>query len=135
MALISWNPSLSVRIEEFDQQHKKLILMINDLSDAMIKRKGNDVLGKILDGLIEYTVIHFRTEEDYFNRYLYPDREAHILEHEKLKKKVIAFKYAFDKGESPMNIEVLKFLSHWLQVHIKGTDKKYVAFLRDKGLR
>ncbi len=52
MPLIQWNESFSVNVVEIDKQHQKLVGMINDLYDAMHQGKGNDVLGKIIDGLI-----------------------------------------------------------------------------------
>jgi hemerythrin len=55
MALIAWSDSISVQVAEIDQQHKKLIAMINELSAAMKAGKGNEVLGKIADSLIGYT--------------------------------------------------------------------------------
>jgi hemerythrin len=59
MALITWNDSLSVKVAEIDEQHKKLIAMINELNDAMRLGKGKDVLGKIVNGLVTYTTTHF----------------------------------------------------------------------------
>ncbi len=43
MALIDWDKSLSVNVEEIDQQHKKLIAMINELNEAMRNGKGKEV--------------------------------------------------------------------------------------------
>ena len=43
MALINWNDSFSVNVAVIDQQHKKLVDMINDLNDAMKQGKGKDV--------------------------------------------------------------------------------------------
>ncbi len=64
MAFIAWTDELSVDIGEIDEQHKKLINMINDLSYAMSKGKGRDVIEAILVGLRDYTVEHFAHEEN-----------------------------------------------------------------------
>ncbi len=63
MALITWNNGLDLGVEEIDNQHRKLVAMINDLNDAMRQGRGNDVLAKILGGLINYAATHFNTEE------------------------------------------------------------------------
>ncbi len=52
MALIQWDGSFSVKVAEIDQQHQKLVSMINDLNDAMKQGKGKDVLGKIVNELV-----------------------------------------------------------------------------------
>ena len=63
MALITWNNMLSTGVTEQDNQHKKLIDLINQLNDAMQAGKGSEVLGKVLAELVNYTVFHFGYEE------------------------------------------------------------------------
>jgi hemerythrin len=135
MALITWNDTLSVNVAEIDQQHQKLIAMINELNDAMKLGKGKDVLGKIVNSLISYTAIHFKTEENYFAQFGYPDTEDHKKEHVAFVQKVIAFKEGFEKKEISLTIEVMGFLSDWLKNHIMGTDKKYTRFFNEMGLK
>ena len=135
MALIIWNDNLSVKIAEIDQQHKKLIAIINDLSAAMKKGKGKDVIGKIVSSLISYTATHFKTEEKFFTAYRYPDTESHKKEHAAFVEKVTNFKDDLEKGKLSLTIEVINFLSDWLKNHIMGTDKKYSTFFNEKGLK
>jgi hemerythrin len=135
MDLIKWDDSLSVHVAIIDQQHQNLISMINDLHGAMKLGKGKDVLGKIVIGLINYTAIHFKTEEDYFSKFGYAEADSHIKEHVAFVRKVSEFKDGFEKGKLSVSIDVLNFLSDWLQNHIKGTDKKYSQFFNEKGLQ
>jgi hemerythrin len=134
MALIDWNDRLSVGVEEIDKQHKKLVDMINDLADAMKDGKGKDILGPILNGLVEYTVVHFKFEEDLFDKYGYEEKEAHKIEHEKFVDKISEFNESFKSGNSFITISLMNFLSDWLQNHIKVTDKKYSSFFNANGL-
>lgn len=135
MPLISWNESLSVGVAEIDQQHQKLIAIINDLNDAMRQGKSKDVMSKIISGLISYTQTHFGTEENYFAKFQYPDTAAHKAEHAKFVAKAVDFRSGFDSGKIGLSVEVLNFLSDWLTNHIKGTDKKYGPFLNQHGLK
>ena len=135
MALIEWNDNLSVNIAEIDKQHRRLVDMINELNDAMKLGKGNAVLGKIINGLIDYTATHFGTEEKYFKTFGYPDAESHKKEHADFVSKVSEFKSGFNKGKLSVSVEVMRFLSQWLQNHIKVIDKKYGPFLNEKGLK
>jgi hemerythrin len=135
MALITWNESLSVNIAEIDRQHKKLIGMVNDLNDAMKVGKGKEVLGEIVRGLVSYTVTHFRAEENYFDRYGYPETDAHKKEHAAFIEKVTDFKDKFESKNLFLTIEVMNFLSDWLKNHIMGTDKKYSRFFNEKGVK
>lgn len=124
MALINLDESFSVKVAEIEQQHKKPVSMINEISDAMKQRKVKEVLEKIVNGLVEYALTHFKTEEKYFTRFGYPDTESHKKEHNDFVQKVKDFKDGFEKGKLTLSVEVMNFLSDWLQNHIKGTDKK-----------
>jgi len=135
MSLIKWNDSFSVNVVRIDQEHKKLVEMINELTDAMKAGHGKDVLGNILDRLISYTAFHFKTEEQYFMQVQYPDAVAHKKEHAAFVQKVTDFKKEFDAGRVTVSVNILQFLSKWLQNHIKGTDQKYSSFLNENGIR
>lgn len=135
MSLIKWNDSLSVNVVRIDQEHKKLVGMINELTDAMKAGRGKDVLGKILDGLISYTASHFQLEEKYFQQVKYPDAAAHKQEHAAFVHKITEFKKEFDAGRVTVSVNILQFLSKWLQNHIKGTDQKYSTFFNENGIR
>ncbi len=134
MGLMSWSPEYSVNVREIDEQHKVLIKMINDLHDAMLKKQGKDVLGKILTDMAVYAQKHFATEEMYMKRYKYPDFTAHHGEHAAFIDKVTKFKSDFDANRLGLSIEVMNFLSEWLKNHIMGVDKKFGPFFNSKGL-
>jgi hemerythrin len=135
MAFVAWNDSFNVNVSDIDMQHRKLIGMINDLNDAMRHGKGKDILGRIIDGLVNYAGVHFRTEEAYFDRFGYPESRSHKIEHSSFTKEVADFKSKFDAGKLALSVEVMNFLGNWLQNHIKGVDKKYGPFLNEHGLK
>ncbi len=135
MPLIQWSPSYSVKIGEIDTQHQKLITMINELNDAMLKGKAKDILSPLIDGLIAYTQVHFSKEEMLFDKYKYPDTAAHKEEHAAFVKKVSEFREGFKKGNMSLTINIMDFLSNWLTKHICGTDKKYSDFLNKNGVK
>ncbi len=132
--MIEWSDSLSVNVTAFDNEHRKLIDIINDLNDAMKEGKSNVVMGEIISRLIAYTGKHFKSEEQCFAQYGYPDAEAHRKEHEELVKKVVEIQERFNSGQMALSIEIMNFLRDWLRSHIKKSDKAYTAFFNDKGL-
>ncbi len=135
MPLIQWDNSFKVNVAEIDQQHQRLVSMVNELNDAMKMGKGKEVLSKIINGLFSYAATHFSTEEKYFDQFGYPDTISHKLEHAAFVKKVSEFKSGFEKGKVGLSIEVMDFLSEWLKNHIKGSDMKYSKFFNEKGLK
>ena len=135
MAFLEWDNSFSVKIPSIDKQHQKLIGMINELMDAMKEGKGNNVLGDIIGKLADYTVVHFTTEEKYFDRYGFPGTEEHKKEHQEFVTKVLDFKQGFEAGKIGLSIKIMHFLKDWLKDHILGTDQKYSDFLVSKGVK
>jgi hemerythrin len=134
MALIQWNNNLSVNVRVIDSQHQKLIQLINDLHEAMRLGKGKDASGIILSELARYAIVHFSTEETYFEKFRYPETSEHKAEHNKFVKDVSEFKKGFDEGRLDVSVKLLNFLSDWLKNHIKITDKKYAPFFNQNGL-
>ncbi len=134
-SLFVWNDSYSTGIREIDAQHKKLVDILNALYDAMSKGQGNQALGKLLDELIKYTVVHFATEERLFKLHGYPDTLAHKREHDELASKVLQLQKDFAAGKVSLSMQVASFLKNWLTNHILGADKKYAPFLSSKGVK
>lgn len=134
MTLILWDESLSVNVKEIDTQHQKLIDLINELHDAMKSGKGKDVMQEILNGLADYTVYHFTTEENHFAEFHYEKAIEHKAEHKNFVEKVTDFKKKFEAGEVGLTIEIMHFLRDWTVEHIKGTDKKFTKCFNEHGL-
>ena len=132
--LLAWKTEYSVGISEIDQQHKGLVGMMNELHDAMMQGKGSEVLGGILKRLIEYTQVHFKTEEDLFEKYGYPRAKEHIAEHKKLIADVEKFNRDYLADKAILSVDLLDFLGDWLKKHIVVSDRAYTPFLNSKGV-
>ncbi len=134
MSLLKWNDSFFLNIKEIDNQHKKLVDLINQLFEAMQQGKANDVLKGVINELVNYTKLHFSLEENYFSKFNFEGKIDHISEHNEFVAKISKFKADFDSGKIGISIELMRFLSDWLVKHIKGTDKKYVECLKNNGV-
>ena len=130
--LMPWGLKLVFGIDAIDDQHKKLVSLINQLHKAMKMKKGNQQSGEILKQLADYTVYHFGFEEELFEKYSYPKTTEHIKTHKELIDKVSDFKSQFEEGKAALTLDLMDFLTDWLNTHIMKTDKEYVHFLKDK---
>ncbi len=135
MEFYPWTDKLSVGIPGIDKQHKELVKMINQLHDAMLKGSTNQVLGKIIQGLVDYTKFHFGTEEKIFDRINYPFKATHKVEHDKFVKEVLDFQREFQSGGLTLSMKVMNFLKDWLNKHIMGTDKKYAPYFAKENVK
>jgi hemerythrin-like metal-binding protein len=134
MALIQWNDELSIGINSIDEQHKKLINMINALNDALLSGQANQALSEIFDELAVYTVEHFGYEEELFAQYGYSESQVHKNEHSALIEQVKNLQQKVKNGDFMISVEVMHFLKDWLIQHILKTDKAYAGFLKEKGV-
>jgi len=134
LSLISWNDSMSVNVDEIDNQHKKLLDIINELHEAILKRKPRKILLKILGEMTDYSVYHFKTEEKYFDKFNYPDKKSHVKEHEDFINHIIEFTNGYKEQRILLSMDMINFLKDWLYNHIMEEDHKYSEFLNEHGL-
>jgi len=135
MPLMTWNDRLSVGVKVLDDDHKKLVGMINQLFDAIQSGHGKDSLAKILDGLVDYTKVHFAREEQLFVQTGYAASADHKKEHDDLTRQVLDVQRKYKAGASGiLSLEVMNFLKNWQINHIQGSDQKYSPHLNGKGI-
>lgn len=132
MAFIEWSEKLSVGVDFFDEQHKKLIDIINKTHDSMKKGQGRTILNQVLGELIEYTQKHFAEEERAFDKHGYPKKEEHLFEHRDLIRQVGEMKKKMDDSDLFVPVEFMEMLRKWLSKHILETDRQYGPFLKGK---
>jgi len=132
---MQWDESLSVKVAQFDEEHKKLIQLIDNLSEAMSRGKGKDVLSETLRELINYTETHFKNEERLMQQYKYVNYLEHKKEHDEFVNKVKELHESYEKGNVMLSISVFNFLTSWVTNHIKKTDAEYGAFFNENGLK
>lgn len=134
MAFMTWNDSLSVKIDSIDNQHKKLIEMINDFYDNVSKRSNDELISKLVNGMKTYTLMHFRTEERYMQQFNYPNYEQHKKEHDAFISKVNELEEKIKKGTAILSFEITTFLKDWIKKHIQEEDKQYTNLFLKNGL-
>ena len=129
MAFFQWNETYSVGVPKFDQEHKKLVDLINKFYDSMKAGKGRQAIEETCKELVDYAKTHFVHEELAMKTSDYPNLEEHIKQHEIFKSRVAALQGKLAAGESVNAINVGNFLKDWLTKHIMGTDKTYTPYL------
>jgi len=134
VALIEWTDELSVGIATIDEQHRKLVSLINELHVAMLEHRATADMSRIFAELVDCTKAHFATEEAFFQEHGYPAEAAHRDEHRHLAERVIDLKADFDAGNTAVTLEVMRFLRDWLVKHILSADRDFVPFFASRGV-
>lgn len=134
MSQLVWNDSYSVGVKAMDEQHQRLVTLLNQLDDAMAKGKGREVLDKIFNELLAYTTTHFKAEEELMARHGYPDLEEHQQKHVSMTGQVLKLKQEAEETKVGVTLKLMSFLTSWLTKHIAGTDALYGKYLNGKGI-
>jgi len=136
--IVPWNPSFETGVAIIDQQHRQLVKLLNDLAHQYVYGLEPDQLERIIDGLVEYTVYHFDTEEALWADVFADDEwfTRHQRSHNGFVEKVRSLQRqaSDDAGLSTVD-DLLSFLVSWLAHHILHDDKSMSVVLLevDKG--
>lgn len=148
---VAWDEKYSVGIAELDEQHKKLLDLINDLDLIQSDVKTLDYDKQIDNALTKiqnYTLLHFATEEVLMKMFEFEFYDSHKFSHEKYlhimiehhkyimelmsKQKLITDnKLEAEDIEQEINTRISKvttFLQKSLIHHILKEDKEYSKF-------
>ncbi len=134
MAIIIWSEEFNTNIREVDDQHKKLVQIINDFDDALKENRDEKTLCSILDDLLSDTSSHFTREESIMELYEYPEHGIHREEHDILSKEVTNMFKGYRVGDKDKSEKITNYLRGWLMDHIVNEDKKLGKYLVSKGV-
>ena len=127
---VVWDEAYSVGLPHIDEQHKKLVSMINDLFEVC-KRENSSIkvaFARAFGNAVEYAQTHFQAEEEYLKQAGYPALPEHKKEHESFMTEIWK-QFSKFKEDSAAAIGLPRFLKKWLLNHIAVKDKQYAAFL------
>jgi methyl-accepting chemotaxis protein len=126
----NWSNELSVGNLLIDNDHKRLIKMINRFQIVIQEGRGNDVIDKVFNNLYIYTTEHFKREEDEMLRIKYPMFKDHKMEHEEFLIRVENLHNDLINGKMMLTTKMSNFLKDWWYTHILQTDTLLAAALK-----
>lgn len=133
-----WKDSYNCDVRELDEQHKKLFQIGSKLYDLASLDDGLDRYDDIMEvikELKEYTIYHFKCEENLMKRHGYSEYKSHKKQHEEFINKIIEFeKQDVDEKQEKVVMDMIVFIADWIENHILKTDLKYRDFFNGKGI-
>jgi hemerythrin len=125
MALMTWTADkFGTTVAIADEQHQEIFNMVNGIYDAA-GAGDRAAVGKQLDALIDYVVMHFQTEERLMQEKNYPDYVSHKALHDKLVETCAGLQTQFHAGQAEVTQGTMEFVRDWLFDHIPNVDMKY----------
>ncbi len=133
--MIKWDDKFSVGISMIDEEHKKLIGILNKAIFANEQSDNKKELHEVLEEMTKYALGHFKTEEDYMREFNYPEYKYHSEEHSNFVNKTLAYFDRVVKGDYHVSNELIEYLKKWLVNHIQVTDRQYIDCFKENGLK
>ena len=126
---IIWDDTLSVEIEEIDDDHRRLTDLFNLLNHSVEAGDSREYIDALLEELISCTVWHFRHEERLMVKYQYDGFQDHKSEHDELIDAVKVLQQKFLSEKRIPSEQDLEYLEIWLTRHILSTDMELGRYL------
>ncbi|ABR35552.1 bacteriohemerythrin [Clostridium beijerinckii] len=125
--MVKWKADYEVGVKLIDEQHEKLF----EIADRAYKLLTNDfILDKydriteILGELKEYTIFHFKSEEEYMLSVGYKKFLSHKVIHEDFIKSIDNLDlHEIDLNQDESVKKILEFVVDWIDKHILNEDK------------
>ena len=90
--MIEWEEKYSVGISMLDEEHKKLIGILNKAIFAKEHNDNPEEIKEVLREMTKYALTHFATEETYMDEFNYPEYQGHKEEHRDFSIETIAYR-------------------------------------------
>jgi hemerythrin-like metal-binding protein len=117
-----------------DDQHAIIMDTMNELRLALIRSHQQVSADELLNKLIEFTRLHFWSEERLMEQYGFPGLAEHRTEHQRLLRQLQETFSGLHHGETVNISELLFFLHDWFIDHVEGLDQKYGPWLNKHGV-
>ena len=123
-----------VRVGEqtIDVEHDLQMQLLDSLTMALDKGGDFSAIKYVLEQFIEFSDMHFLSEQLVMRLHGYPGYETHLEEHTRLMKKVREIRETVFHGEKLPSLQLVRELRDWLLTHIATEDAAFGEYLRKK---
>ena len=129
--MIKWKEEYKIGVEQIDNQHKRLFEIADEAYGILLDKYSIDKYDRIVEVINElkdYTVFHFRSEEDYMKKINYPGLSSQKKVHDEFIEKINSVDLEqIDENQDKYIMEILDFVLNWIEQHILKMDKLIVS--------
>lgn len=134
MTLLTWNHACAVGVKAMDEQHAVLIDTLNEIRLALVRGQGREQVSEALNRLIEFTRMHFASEEQLLEAHGFPGVSAHRDAHRKLLGQIEEAALRTQHQDELHIKSMLLFLREWYMNHMEDVDSLYGRWLNARGI-
>jgi hemerythrin len=117
-----------------DGEHQMQLELLTAFRRAVEDTQECAALDEILDELVDYTKVHFSSEQLLMRLYQYPSYQEHVDDHERTIERLEDLRRAQFAGGKAMALEAADELSERMFAHIRSADRALGHFLARLGV-
>lgn len=134
VTLLTWSHQCIVGVQAMDDQHGILMDTLNDLRLTLVRGANRREICLQLERLIEFTQMHFQSEEQLLLEQGFPGASEHRASHQTLLARLYSALEQVNR-EEPIHISsLLEFLPAWYLDHVEQLDQPYGVWLNEHGV-
>ena len=131
MKLLQWKLEYSVGVESVDQEHRKMLELINELGAQICEDTNSELVEMFLGEIYAGIAAHFALEERFMRNADYSEYGAHKEDHEALLDELVGIMDHFVADPVVGAEHLTSKLSNWFSVHFSSFDARLHGALGD----
>jgi len=130
--LITWSPTYSIGLKVIDDQHKKILNLVNEMYNHIAADEESELAysKKIIQQTVEHIRENFATEEKILLITKFPEYAEHKSAHESFILTLIGNMKDVENGKKLNITAFTHFLRDWILTHIAIMDRQHFESLR-----
>ena len=126
-----WQSLVRAGRASMDAEHQVEMALLAALEESV--HAGNaEAAREVLAQLIEFTHVHFMSEQLVMRLARYPQYDAHAHEHEDLLARARTLQQHVEAGEVDLSLAFLDSTRGWLLQHMEGRDRAFALWLDEQ---
>ena len=131
MDLLQWKPEYSVGVVSVDDEHRKMIALINEACAEIGQHADTERIEMFLGEIYATIAAHFALEERFMRNANYAEYEDHKQDHEALLDELVGIMDSFVADPVAGAGSLASKLSDWFRVHFSSFDARLHGALGD----
>jgi hemerythrin len=120
----AWEREIALGYEGMDREHGLQLQLLDALEAGIAAGADPLATAEILEKLLDYSDVHFGSEELLMRLHSYPRYGLHVEEHRRLVDQLQAIRAR--EGERAATLELVRELRRWVSGHIQAMDRDFV---------
>jgi len=125
---------LTSGFRRLDAEHNLQLSLLTAFRRALTLQRPDDELDEILVRLVDFTKLHYASEQSLMRLYGYPHIDEHVAHHDRSLDRLQQLQGTWRAGDPRISDRIAIELGQSIEAHIHGADRALAQFLTRLGV-